>query len=459
VIWMGAVSDFSSLIMSVRSKGDSISKISGDEISKKMQLYFSIFLWISLILVIAVFSIFAAKTFIEEPDAVLPSVGLIPLAVLVGWLLYVKQYSNAWVTGGGVIAVLLLLVWGKILPLSLPAFAGLSSQDLWIVLLLIYCFMASVLPVQILLQPRDYLASFILFGMIALGVAGVFVTRPDLQIPAVTQFRPSGWPQAGPLWPMLFVTIACGAISGFHALVSSGTTCKQIASETHACRIGYGGMLVEALVGILVLICVSAGLNSESLRGLIIQGGPISAFGQGYQNITQPILGGYGKTFAILALNAFILTTLDTAARITRYITSELFGIKNKYAATGVVVAASGALAFSGKWAILWPAFGAANQLIAGMTLLVGSCWLLRRGKKSRIALFPAFFMILTTTAAFLYQIYRAVTAVNHGGVRTPDWGLAAVASFLVVLASLVLSETVPVILSTRRQREGKNHA
>ncbi|MDA9101324.1 carbon starvation protein A [Omnitrophica bacterium] len=448
-ILMGAVADFSSLVMSVRSDGRSIAEVSGDLVSRKVKIYFSIFLWITLVLIIAVFSIFAAKTFIEEPDAVIPSAGLIPTALLTGWLLYGTQIRNLYATLTGLMILVSLLFLGTKIHIVMPAVGGLDAQSLWILILLAYCFIASVVPVQILLQPRDYLASFILFALILIGVVSVFTHPLSMQVPVVTEFNPPDWPQAGPLWPTLFVTIACGAISGFHSLVASGTTCKQIASETHVCRVGYGGMLLESLVGILVLIAVGAGLSYAELGSLLKSGGPISAFSHGYAVLTGNFLGDYAKAFAVLALNAFILTTLDTATRITRYLTSELFRIENKYLATLIVVTASGLLALTGQWNLLWPAFGAANQLIAGIALLLASCWLLEKGKNFYITLIPALLMLVTTIGAFALQLIQSLTC-DQQGAWSPNWPLAVIAAVLIALAVSVAKDTLRVINKSR---------
>jgi len=315
-IWMGAVSDFSSLFVSIRSEGQSIASIAKPEISKRARLCFAAFIWFALILVIAVFAIFAAKTFVQEPSAVVPSFGLIPTALLFGWMLYRKNIRSMIATPMGLLILAALLFIGSKVPVVLPGFFGLSSEASWILLFLTYCFIASITPVQVLLQPRDFLASFILFFVVVLGVVSVFVIHPPMQEISFRGFLPQNWPKAGPLFPMLFVTIACGAISGFHSLVSSGTTCKQIGTEAHACRIGYGSMLVECLVGVLVLICVSGALSYSQLGDLLNSGGPIAAFSEGYGNLSSFIMGDYGKPFAILALNAFILTTLDTAPNL-----------------------------------------------------------------------------------------------------------------------------------------------
>lgn len=452
-VLMGAVADFTSLFVSVRSDGHSIPEIARPEISPRARLLFSWFIWLALVLVIAVFAIFAAKTFIEEPDTVVPSFALIPVALLCGHLLYRSSMSNLVATLIGLGLLLLALIAGVEFPVVLEPHLGLASEQQWILVLLAYCFVASVTPVQVLLQPRDYLASFLLFAAIGIGVAAVFVSAPTMQSEALHAFEPDDWPGAGPLWPMLFVTIACGAISGFHSLVSSGTTCKQLANEEHACRIGYGGMLVESLVGVLVVISVGAALAHDELVAALRKGGPIAAFSQGYGAMSLPILGTYGKAFAVMALNAFILTTLDTATRIGRYLTSELFGIANMYLATGLVVAASAALALSGRWAYLWPAFGASNQLIAALALLVASCWLLRRRGRIASTLVPACVMLVTTLAAFAFQLRGALLHVDAAsGTRSPDWFLAGLVSVLIVLGLAVFGEAAGVLRDNRRR-------
>jgi len=452
-VLMGAVADFTSLFVSVRSDGRTIADIARPEISPRARLLFSWFIWVSLVLVVAVFSIFAARTFLQEPHAVIPSLALIPVAVLVGHLLYRTNVGSRVATSIGLALLALSLYVGTAYPVPMPGVLGMSPESVWIVVLLVYCFVASVAPVQVLLQPRDYLASFLLYGAIGIGVAGVFITSPNMQARAFNGFDPAEWPAAGPMWPMLFVTIACGAISGFHSLVSSGTTCKQIDNETHACRIGYGGMIVEALVGVLVVICVGASIGIVELQSILgpTGGGPISAFSRGYGIITEPILGSHGGAFAVMALNAFILTSLDTATRIGRYLTGELVGSSNMYVSTALVTGVGGALALTGQWTVLWPAFGTSNQLIAALALLVGSCWMMRRGRSAAYTFIPACFMLVTTVAAFLYQLYGAITQIDPvTKAASPNWFLAALVVVLVVLAAVVFWEGVSVLLRER---------
>lgn len=442
-VFLGAVSDFTSLVVSVRSDGRTIPEIARPEISPRARLWFSVFIWIALVLVIAVFAIFAARTFIEEPDTVVPSFALIPIAILTGHLLYRTHVSNASATVLGVGLLVVALVVGIEIPIRLPDVGNVTPEQIWIVVLLAYCFVASVTPVQVLLQPRDYLASYLLVASIGLGVVSVFVSAPPMQPAAFHAFTPST--DAGPLWPMLFVTIACGAISGFHSLVSSGTTCKQLATEAHACRIGYGGMLTEGLVGVLVVIAVGGALSATELTDALRAGGPINAFSTGYGLLAAPILGDYGKAFAVMALNAFILTTLDSATRIGRYLTQELFGTDAMYRSTAAVVAASALLALTGQWSKLWPAFGTSNQLIAALSLLVASCWLVRRGRSATVTLVPAVLMAGTTIAAFVYQLRTTLARAE------PDWFVAGVIAVLIALAGVVFWEGARTLRTLRQ--------
>jgi carbon starvation protein len=237
----------------------------------------------------------------------------------------------------------------------------------------------------------------------------------------------------------MFVTIACGAISGFHSVVSSGTTCKQLDNEAHACRIGYGAMIMESTVATLVVIAVGAGLSAARHAELLrAPGGAIAAFGEGYGSLTGSMLGGYGATFAIMALNFFILTTLDTATRLGRYLLAELTGWDNRYAPTIIIVVAAGGLALSGQWRVLWPAFGASNQLVAALALLVVSCWLVDRGSARGVTLVPALVMLVTTIGALVWQIRGALAGVGRDG---PDWFLAGLSGVLIVLAVAVSLE------------------
>lgn len=454
-VLMGAVADFSSLVVAVRHGGVSISEVTARVVSPRARALFSVFILIALVLVLAVFAVLTAGTFQQAPEIVIPSWGILPVAALAGTFLYRGRQGRGRLVvvtllGLGAIAALMRL--GHAAPLALPGDGGVNAQTAWILLLLAYCFVASVLPVQYLLQPRDYLSSYVLFTTIGLGVIGVLVTNPGMSAAPFHGFRPADWPVAGPLWPMMFVTIACGAISGFHSVVSSGTTCKQLADEAHACRIGYGAMLAESLVAVLVLVCVGAGLGAARHAELLrLPGGAITAFGEGYGALTSWLFGKYGTPFAIMALNFFILTTLDTATRLGRYLLQELTGWENRYVPALVVVAAAGALALTGQWRAIWPVFGASNQLVAALSLLVVSCWLLQRGRSALPTLVPSLVMLATTVGAFLWQIGEALSGADGTG---PSWLIVALDVVLVALAVFVLAEAWGLLRGRRRGLE-----
>jgi carbon starvation protein len=340
---------------------------------------------------------------------------------------YNRKANNAWATilGLGLLAGLILL--GSRISVRVET-QNFASLPFWTIVLLGYCFIASVLPVHLLLQPRDYLSSFLLFAGVAFGYLGLLILRPAVSGPAYVGFIA----KEGAIWPMMCVTVACGAISGFHSLISSGTSSKQLANERYASRIGYGGMVAEGLVAVMAVLAVCAGLRG-SLPALLKEIGPINAFSKGYGEITKDILSGYGGFIAVTILNAFILTTLDTATRISRYLTEELFGIKNRYLATLIVVILGGALALTGAWQKIWPVFGASNQLVAALALFVISCWLLAHKKTLKFTLVPAIFMFVTTIAALVLQARKYFIA--------KDYLLLAIAVVLLILAFYLLKE------------------
>ena len=235
---------------------------------------------------------------------------------------------------------------------------------------------------------------------------------------------------------MMFVVIACGANSGFHSLIASGTTSKQIASESHAKRIGYGGMIAEGLLAVLALIAATLVIKNTQNPALRLKEiGPIAFFAQGYGSITIRILGGLGGFVAITILNAFILTTLDSATRIARYMCEELFGIKNRYLSTLLVVGLSAGLAFSGGWAKIWAIFGTSNQLVAGLTLMVLASWLILKKKQVMIVLIPAIFMLLTSLAALVWQ---GITFYRENNIF-----LLCITGVLFILAIFMVKEVI----------------
>ncbi len=432
-IFLGGVHDFAAIVLSIRHEGRSIADIAGDVISKKSKLIFLSFVWLSLMLVIAVFASICAKTLTTDTQTVITCFGLIGVALVVGFMLYRMKMNIFIATIIGLILLVGFIVLGDLMPIDL----GANAFFIWCIVLLVYAFIASVTPVNVLLQPRDYISSFLLYFGIGVGILGIIITNPVLNVSSFKGWWPSDTTR---LWPMLFVTVACGANSGFHALVSSGTTSKQLPNERFAKRIGYGGMVLEAVLAVIALLAVSAGLASGTLETMLSKGGPgpIGAFGKGYGVLTQSILFGKGHLVAIMILNAFILTTLDTATRICRYLSEELFKIKNRFFSTFVVVFISGLLLLSGKWSTIWPMFGASNQLVAALTFIVISSWLLCRGKSLKFTFFPVIFMLLTSIGALVYQL---VGFVKHGNIL-----LGGIGVILVILACMMLVDVASSI-------------
>jgi len=252
-IFMGGVHDFSALMASLRYRGGSIGEVAQTVLSKRAKILFCGFLWLALVLVVAVFCAVTAKTLVNEPRIVLPTFGLIFVAILVGKMLYDWKVNQVTATVVGVGLLVLLFVLGYYFPITLNI---KNPLNMWICVLLIYSYIASIAPVNLILQPRDYLSTFILFFGLVFGYAGLILSHPRMHAPAFVSIPG----KEGPLWPMMFVSIACGAISGFHSLIASGTTSKQIASEKDARRIAYGSMIVEGVLACLALLAVSAGL-------------------------------------------------------------------------------------------------------------------------------------------------------------------------------------------------------
>jgi len=432
-IFLGGIHDFGSLMISVREEGSTIGDIAEKSISYRAKIIFSIFTLLALILVIAVFAYLGAKTFVTQPKIVLPSCGIIPISVIVGLGLYKYKMNPTIVTVLGLAAIVALIIVGKNFPIHLPG----NSQSTWILILLAYSFIASVTPVNYLLQPRDYLSSFLLVGGIALALVGIFVSQPSLNAPAYTGNLSS----IGFLWPMMFITIACGANSGFHSLIASGTTSKQLSNERYAKRIGFGAMLVEGFLATIVIVLIVGGFSAAEFKLHVAnKTNPVSLYGMGFGNITAPILGPWGEYIALTVLNAFILTTLDSATRIARYITEELFGFKNRYLSTSIIIALGAWLAM-GKdsannplWQKIWPAFGASNQLVAALALLVISSWLLSKNKPTKYSLIPAIFMLVTSLSALTYQLFQYFQSHEY---------LLVALSFVLIGSALFLAKEV----------------
>jgi carbon starvation protein len=463
-VFIGAVHDYLTLMVSVRNRGSSIADIAETTMGYRAKAVFAIFLVLAMLLVIAVFGVVAAKTLIAQPEMVFPTFAIIPVSVILGWCIYKKNFNLQLVSAVAVLIVILNIYIGFQIPVPLPeeGVLGLSPLLFWFVILMIYAGVASVLPVQTLLQPRDYLSTFILFGSMGLAIAGLLWVGPELNTPAWRGAMSEG---QGPVWPMLFVLVACGAVSGFHSLVAGGTTSKQLATESQGKIISYGGMLTEGVVAVVTVLLVGGGLYwvapegggidmaKLGFRETLESGGWILAFGNGFGNIVHQMLPILSFTFAsmiaVLALNTFVLTTLDTAVRITRFLVQESLGdkipvFKNKFVVTVAVVFAAYLIGATDGWQKIWPIFGATNQLIAAVALFVVATWLMAVKKPTQYVLYPAIFMVITTIGALGWQAWRFFTAPE------PNLFLGVTAVVLIGLAVFVGNEGMQALRGKR---------
>ena len=463
-VFIGAVHDYLTLMVSVRNSGSSIADIAETTMGYRAKTVFAIFLILAMLLVIAVFGVVAAKTLIAQPEMVFPSFAIIPISMILGWCIYKKNLSLKVASTVAILAVLINVYVGFKIPIPLPdeGVMGLSPLLFWFVVLLVYAGVASILPVQTLLQPRDYLSTFILFGSMALGIVALLWVAPGLNTPA---WRGAMSDVQGPVWPMLFVLVACGAISGFHSLVAGGTTSKQLADETQGKAIAYGGMLTEGVVAVVTVLMVGGGLywiapEGEGIdmaqlgfRETLQSGGWILAFGNGYGNVVHQMLPILSFTLAsmvaVLALNTFVLTTLDTAVRITRFLVQEALGqhvpiFRDKYVVTIAVVLAAYLIGATDGWQKIWPIFGATNQLIAAVALFVVATWLMAVKRPTHYVLYPALFMVVTTIAALGWQAYQFFTA------KEPNVFLGMTATLLIMLAIFVAYEAMQSLTGRR---------
>ena len=402
-IFIGAVHDFVSLTASIRHQGRSIGEVIEEKLGSFGKKLFLIFAWATLILVIAAFAIIVARTFNRTPEAGTASILFIILAVVFGFGVYRRNIPLGAASVIGVALLGFCIYLGVQFPLDL-------SVSTWTYLLLGYVIIASVVPVWILLQPRDYLNSFLLYILIAGAFIGIFILQPEIQYVGYTGFNQN----LGYLFPILFVTVACGAISGFHSLVASGTTSKQLNKETDARVIGYGGMLIESLLAVISIITVIMLTKSRYAK---LSTNPIGLFSEGVASFFNSfgVPHNVGVIFTSLAVSAFALTTLDTATRLGRYTFQEFFTKRgeskgsilssNRYIATVITVAAASILALSGKWQVIWPLFGSANQLLAALALLAGTIWLSGKKIKSWFTIIPMIFMFIVTLSALFVLI------------------------------------------------------
>ncbi|OIO03255.1 MAG: hypothetical protein AUJ51_04640 [Elusimicrobia bacterium CG1_02_56_21] len=439
-VFIGALHDYSGLIISIRHQGRSISEIAHKYINKRTYKLFLVFTWLTLMYVVAVFADITADTFVKEAAVAQTSLAYILVSVVFGLGLYKFKF------GLKVSTLTALLALGGAMYLSFNFPFLWAGKGVWIAALLAYCFAASILPVWILLQPRDYLSSYLLYVSLAIGLAGILLGGHSVTYPA---FKAYSDPVIGGMFPFLFITVACGAVSGFHALVSSGTTSKQLASARDAKFIGFGGMVLEAVVAMIALGTIMMLAPGDALAGAAPA--QIYAAGLGRFSALIGISPDVGRIFGLLVISAFMLTTLDSATRIARYIFQEMTGMGNslwgRFVSTGASLALPVALlniritgpsgAVIPCWKFIWPLFGVTNQLLAALVLVIIYIWAKKmRVKALKLIMVPAVFMSAMT-------IWALVSMLSHAGFNL----MTLIGGVLLVLALTVVFESARVVL------------
>ena len=464
-MFFAGVHDFGAIWASVRNKALSVGSLTGEVVSHRARNLFMIVVFFLLLMVNAVFAVAIAGEFINTPASVIPAWTAVVVAVAIGILLYKVGVGITWPTVLGTIILYAVIYLGELFPIALAPVGGIAPAAQWILILFAYAAVASMLPVWLLLQPRDYINGIQLFVGLGILYGAVLLAAPSVVAPAI---NPNVPPATPPLMPLLFVTIACGAISGFHGLVSSGTTSKQLDKETDARFVGYLGSLGEGALAIVAIIAVTAGFsmtewqsayaNAESFGAV----GGISAFVEGGSRIAANGLGmplGFAQTLLAVMAVLFAGTTMDAGVRLQRYIVQEWGAIysipplQNGYVATGIAVGACLVLAFGAGGAdgsggmIIWPLFGTTNQLLAGLTLLVISVMLVQRRRPARYTLIP---MVFVTTMALLSALYQLSSLYAEG-----NYLLVAIDVIIIITAIFVMLEAVSALMRERRAAAG----
>jgi len=512
-IFMGAVHDLGAMVVSLRHQGRSVADVCADLVNRRVRVLFLCIVSLSLVIVIAIFCLVIARVFVLSPECVIPIWCEVPIAIALGLL--VRRCRTGWSVALWTLAAVSLMyftVWvGSMHQAPMPSVAGFGPIFVWSIVLLVYCFFASVLPVQTLLQPRDYINSYQLYIALVLLAAGVVMTRPGFVAP-VANLAPAASPS---VWPLMFVVVACGAISGFHSLVSGGTSSKQISRETDAKAIGYGSMLLEGVLAVLVLVSVGAGLGlgytAKANPAVALDRERLAAFRQQYPDVRfKETTGKDGKplfvadmkgeatfrwnywnwkaakglgvgTFMKGASNmmvslglplvlcitimgvfvaSFAGTTIDTAVRLQRYIIAELgnaSGVKvltNRYIASFATIATAGVLAlWDGKGTgalILWPLFGTLNQLIAALALLVITVYLHAKGKPIWFTGIPFVIMVIITGCALAYNLHAFLVGTEFVKKQPHLFVIGS------IVAALEVWMIVEVILHVRKAPRAK---
>ena len=470
-IFFGGLQDFGSLFASIRHKGKSVGEIIRDSMGRRAQKLFTIFALLVLILVIASFVNVVAGTFMSESGfgvaaspsgnqtTAMISLLFIVLAIIYGYITNRLGVGTLPATIGGIIGIVAIVVIGL-------NYGFVMTRIEWIVFIGVYIAVASLVPVWILLQPRDYLSSFLLYGMMILALLGIFVCgvtgRATFNIPAFT-----GWTTPiGSLFPSLFITVACGACSGFHSLIATGTSSKQLDNEKNAKPIAYGSMLIESALGIVALIAV--GMVFDRYTGGEF-GGPPAAFAAGIATMfSDEGSQAYSTIYALLtlAVSVFALTSLDTGTRLGRFLFSELFlkedektwkdakGFRKVLAhpmvgTTFLVVIGCilGGLSLSQIWGL----FGAANQLLAGIALMAVCAWLGQAGKNNKMFYIPMVFMLAATLTSLIITVKNKILMIGAGQALWGDWFQLFFAAAMAILAIVLVIEGIQTFKKQRQ--------
>lgn len=473
-IFIGAVHDFSALFVSMREGGRSMAEVARRTLGPAG---FNLFIGFTIVMIVLVTSSFLnatsisltslwplAKIGVKEGETFLKTVvvdgvvmgrigGIASMSVIIitlsspllGWLLYKKRMKTA-------LAYLLALAIGVVSVIAGIHYPVTLGPRTWMIIISIYVLIAAGVPVWVILQPRDFINVQILYGGIFLlvlsvlntGFHGLKVTMPALNLQ-------EGIQNLGLIWPMMFCTIACGAISGFHALVAGGTTCKQLPCEKDARRVGYNAMLLESVLAVCVVLAVGAALGFGDYKSIVwpqdpaVRSNPILGFSLAAGHLFNLGLGipvALGTIFGILLVEGFVVTTLDAAVRLNRYLFEELWSIvfknpprflKNYWVNSGIAVLLMWLLAYSNAFNVLWPIFGTANQLLAALTLFAVSAWLLLRRRPNWFTLVPGVFMLLTTLAS-LFILMRSYWLRKNYILLAADWLLLGLAVGVIIL-------------------------
>lgn len=463
-IFVGGVHDMSALIASIRHQGKSIAEVVRAHMPKRAFILFLVFLWFSLMYIITAFTDITVSTFIEPVNGgkvASSSIMYLIIALIMGIAVQKFNLNLKKATAIFIPLILACIYLGAFMPIKAPALFGMDQRQSWNMLLIIYCFIASIIPVWLLLQPRGYLGGFFLTGTVFLSFIGIVVGslfgHLRVEYPMfISWHNPAGLP----LFPLLFITIACGACSGFHSLVASGTTSKQLNKETDSLLVGYGGMILESVVAIIALaalIIMSAAQVGQLKDPNIIYANGIATFLN-----SLGIDKSFAMNFALLAFATFVYDTLDVATRLGRYIFEELAGLRNKY---GVYLASAITLALptiflmqkvvdeNGNvipaWKLFWTIFGASNQLLAGFVLFIVSLWLYRHKMKYYHILIATVFMLVTALFSLILLIKPAILNILNGKFAIGPIDITAI--ILLGLSAVLIVEGIIIFLKGKK--------